>query len=165
MRKIIPALALILLGPTAAGAQDTYMKRYALEGEDNARFRECRIAITIAGRDAGRSSLPASTIAAMREQIEFVMAETAFRMPSASVDAGAAQVRDVEAWMLAFSRQIAGTLDALEDGRQLDAALLACQPMLWAATKDIIDELILWREEAVRGVTPPALRETPKGTE
>lgn len=121
-----------------------------------AEFRLCRAAVLVELRadENDRTPLPPETLAAMREQIDFIMAETIFNAPALNLEDGRKRLEFTERFILDFGKTVSAERERLEDKHERAAILIGCQPLIWAIIKERIEVLMQWRRRALGLETP-----------
>lgn len=115
------------------------------------RFRLCRAAVLIELRaeEGQRTPLRPAVIDAMREQIDFIMAETIFNVPALNLEDGRKRLDFTERFVLDFGKTVSEEIERLDDPAERAPILLDCQLLIWAIMKERIDILMQWRRRAL----------------
>jgi len=153
LRSCLVAI-LISLTSSLAVAQSENPGEHDIYDAASKQFRLCRIAIMVAANNPKRTAFPKESVTAMREQIDFLMAENAFSKPPENTLEGIRRVREIESWTLEFGKDIRSSIDTMDDSETLDSTLMKCQQTLWSGTKNIVDRLIVWRTRGMRFAVP-----------
>jgi hypothetical protein len=144
-----------LLSVSGARAQTLPEPTAFVPEEGMAYFRECRAAAFFhldAPEDAG-SRVPHRFALMLRDQIDFIMAESIFAKPHGDLDDAQALLGFTESWFIGFSRAIGETRERFEDRRAREDMLIGCAPVIWSIARLYIDAMAGWR--ARTDPTPP----------
>jgi hypothetical protein len=145
----VPLMALSLSAP--AGAQGFFMPSDYLTPEQIAEFRLCRAAALLHSEapDSEGSVVPRDVAEALKDQINFVMAETILNKPIASIDDAQKVLEFTEGFLLDFTRTIGGEIERLRDIEERERILMQCMPLMWYSARSLIDYLMAWRAKAI----------------
>ena len=156
LSSLIVAVATLAAPP--ALAQSVTLPDENVPEDDRESFRLCRAAVLVElnAPEGARADLPPGYAEAMQEQFTFIMADTLFSLPALDFEDGARRLRFAERFVLEFGRTVGADSDRLSDPEERARILPACQPMLWAATKERLETLIEWRRRAMQ-IDKPSL--------
>lgn len=141
-----------MLSASGAQADETVpLPDEYVSSEGRERFRLCRAAVLVetGAQEADRTALPLAVTKAMREQIDFIMSETIFGVPSMSIEDGAKRLAFTEKFVLDFGKTVGAEMERLADVEYRTNMLIRCQPLIWEIVKTRLDLLLQWRSRAM----------------
>lgn len=158
-------LAVALFAPVVASADSGEEEPYVFTDRDQAEFLTCRVAglLHLQAKDWENSVFSADATLALLDQISFVMAEVVGSAPPADVEDAKRRTLVAERFFISLRDMLAGGPPELMETARRDEILLRCVPVVWAAVRNELNELMKWRRKAVdappRGVLIPGLSE------
>jgi hypothetical protein len=113
--------------------------------EQLAVFRDCRVAVFYQRDAETGTTLPASLVEALAQQINFVLYASLDRAPAGSIAEAERSIDFSERFMLDFARAIPENAERFADAETREATLLGCVAIVWSAAAAEIDALMAVR--------------------
>lgn len=143
--------ALLALMPFSVQADTVRLPDDYAQRQGSDLFRLCRAAILIELRadEETRSSIPRNAVEAMREQMDFLMADTIFSAPVLNMEDAQKRLDFTERFILDFGKTVGSESERLKDPEKRAGVLIGCQPLLWSVMKERLEYLLQWRRKAM----------------